>query len=141
MISATKIFLDTGPLVAIVNRRDHYHHWATDQLAELEVDALISNSAVITEAYHLLNKINNGAGGLINLLEQEFILIQDPYPEERHFIHEQLRNYRNIRTSFADICLIAMANKEKGSSIFTIDSDFNIYRDSNGKPFKLITPY
>lgn len=140
MISADKIFLDTGPLVAIVNRRDHYHHWATDQLAEMKIDALTSNSAVISEAYRLLNKVNNGAEGLLTLLEQEFIIIQDPYPGERHFIHEQLRNYKNIRTSFADICLIAMANNEKSSSIFTIDSDFNIYRDSNGKPFKLIAP-
>lgn len=141
MISADKVFLDTGPLVAIVNRRDQYHHWATDQLAEMNINALITNSAVITEAYHLLNKINNGTEALLNLLEQEFVVTQNPYPNEIDYIHEQLRNYKNIRTSFADICLIAMANKEKGSFIFTIDSDFNIYRDSKGQPFKLIAPY
>ncbi len=79
--------------------------------------------------------------GLLLLLEEELLSVENPYPNEKKYIHKTLRNYQNIRTSFTDTCLIAMANRASDSLIFTTDSDFNIYRDSRGKPFNLISPY
>jgi uncharacterized protein len=138
---ARNIYLDTGPLVAIINKRDQYHYWATDQIANIMDKDLTTNPAVLCEAFHLLKKTNKGMHGLLLLLEEELLKVENPYPKEKKYIHKTLRNYQNIRASFTDICLIAMANRASDSLIFTTDSDFSIYRDSRGKPFNLISPY
>jgi len=42
--------LDTGPLVALLNRRDRYHRWTAEQWAEVEPPVLTCE-AVLTEAW------------------------------------------------------------------------------------------
>src|SRR5436309_259074 len=44
------VVLDTGPLVALLNRRDRYHRWTTEQWAEVEPPVLTCE-AVLTEAW------------------------------------------------------------------------------------------
>ena len=61
-----QIILDTGPLVAILNRYDTYYHWATKQMANVQ-SPVLTCEAVISEAYFLLhrtqrqNRHKNGA--------------------------------------------------------------------------------
>jgi uncharacterized protein len=43
--------------------------------------------------------------------------------------------------SFADACLVRMAEATESSRIFTLDSDYSIYRISKGKLFSLISPF
>ncbi|WP_071783249.1 PIN domain-containing protein [Rubidibacter lacunae] len=45
--------LDTGPLVALLNRRDRHHQWATLQWAEIE-PPLLTCESVLSEALFLL---------------------------------------------------------------------------------------
>lgn len=49
---ASTLLLDTGPLLALVNRRDRYHAWARDLLAERR-GPLVTCEAVISEAWFL----------------------------------------------------------------------------------------
>jgi len=56
-------------------------------------------------------------------------------------VFDQLIKYNDQQTSLADISLLVLYNESKDTSIFTTDSDFLIYRDSNGKPLNLISPY
>jgi len=46
------IILDTGPLVAVLNRYDTYYHWATQQMANVQ-SPVLTCEAVISEAYLL----------------------------------------------------------------------------------------
>ena len=52
------VLLDTGPLVALLNRRDRYHEWAKLQWAKV-APPLLTCEAVLSEACFLLR----GAGG------------------------------------------------------------------------------
>ncbi|WP_322570418.1 hypothetical protein [Rhodohalobacter sp.] len=52
-----------------------------------------------------------------------------------------ISKYENIPMSFADSCLVVMAEEARKSSIFTLDKDFLIYRKSTGDPPELIYPY
>lgn len=51
-----------------------------------------------------------------------------------------MENYKNLPASFADSCLMYLSENGSDSHIFTLDTDFTIYRDKNGKPVKLILP-
>ena len=46
------ILLDTGPLIAILDRRDAHHNWAWDQFDAID-PPLLTCEAVLTEACFL----------------------------------------------------------------------------------------
>ena len=50
-----KILVDTGPLVALLNRRDQNHAWCARQLQAL-TDPLVTCDAVLSEAFFLLKR-------------------------------------------------------------------------------------
>lgn len=43
-----QILLDTGPLVALIERRDRYHSWVTTELATIQPPLLIKKEKNIT---------------------------------------------------------------------------------------------
>lgn len=48
-----EILLDTGPIVAFLNKRDQYHEWVIEQFAEL-LPPFYTCEAVLSEACYLL---------------------------------------------------------------------------------------
>lgn len=50
-----------------------------------------------------------------------------------------MRTYASVPMSFADACLVCMAELDS-SAIFTLDSDFSVYRKNRNEPLKLIIP-
>lgn len=47
--------------------------------------------------------------------------------------------YRNVPISFADACLVCMAELQE-SQLITLDSDFLIYRTHKDRPIHVISP-
>ena len=79
-----QVLLDTGPLVALIDRRDRYHPWATSEVATIQMP-LLTCEAIISETYFLLQRANYGQEALVGLLKQK--LIQVPF----HFDVEGMR--------------------------------------------------
>ncbi len=48
-----QVIVDTGVLVAILNKNDHYHAWAVQQFAKIE-PPLLTCEAVLSECSYLL---------------------------------------------------------------------------------------
>ena len=46
--------------------------------------------------------------------------------------------YSNVPMSLADGCLVRLSESNPQSSIFTLDSDFQIYRKNGNQPIALI---
>ncbi len=69
--------VDTGPLVALLNRNDHFHQWTLSILESIK-SPLMTCEPVITEACYLLNKGSPGLGmtQIMSLIDREFITIQ-----------------------------------------------------------------
>jgi predicted nucleic acid-binding protein len=53
------VLLDTGPLVACLDRREQWHEWATSRMTQVRLP-LLTCEAVMTEACYLLR--NEPAG-------------------------------------------------------------------------------
>ena len=137
---AKTVYIDAGPIVAILSKRDEHHVWASERVSEIRGN-LITTSIVIAEAFHILKKLPNGISGLFRTIEEGFINIEEAYPKNRQFIHEGVLKYNDIQASIGDMSLLSIIDDPNRSVILTLDYDFHIYRDKRGNPLNLISPY
>ncbi|MBA7597288.1 hypothetical protein ES703_04290 [subsurface metagenome] len=133
------IILDTGPLVAFLNKRDKYHEWSKEILDTIE-PPLITCESVISEACFLVKNLQNGQEQIIDLLFNDLIIIAFSLREEKVEIKNIIKKYSNIPISLADACLIRMSEKYPDSKVLTLDSDFKIYRKNNRQIIPCILP-
>ena len=133
-----RVIVDTGPIVALLNRRDTFHAWSIDQAAILE-PPFITCEAVLAEAHFLLSGIHQGSAQLNQLIGSGKLALTSIVEEHLDRIGDLMSIYYNVPISFADACLVCMAEKLEGA-IFTLDSDFKIYRKNRKDLIKLIIP-
>lgn len=134
-----QVLLDTGPLVALVNRRDRFHSWVKTEWAQIE-PPLLTCEAVITEASFLLRSVYGGQKAVMSLIERGIIQIPFRLEEEVDRVGELLNRYQSVPMSLADACMVRMAEQYASSSVLTIDSDFNIYRQERNQLIPVIMP-
>jgi predicted nucleic acid-binding protein len=132
--------LDTGPLVAVLDRRDHYHLWATAQVAHLTTP-LLTCEAVLTEACYLVRKLPNGPASLMDFVNQRLLLIRFRLEDEAVAIARLLAKYADVPMSLADACLVRMAEQHSQSVVFTLDSDFKRYRKHGRQVIPTLMPH
>ncbi len=134
-----QVLLDTGPLVASLDRRDYFHSWVTTELTTIE-PPLLTCEAVISEACFLLRNVYPGQEAVISLINARIIQIPFRLDEEASYISELLTRYQSVPMSLADAYLVRMAEQYIGSNLLTLDSDFRIYRKSRSQIIPVIMP-
>ena len=133
------VLLDTGPLVALFNRRDKFHEWVTTQWANIE-PPLLTCEAVISEACFLLRNVYGGQEAVINLVKNGVIDIPFKLDEEAVIIGELIKTYQSVPMSLADACLVRMSEQYIDSFLLTFDSDFVVYRRHKNQIIPVIMP-
>jgi predicted nucleic acid-binding protein len=126
-----RILLDTGPLVAFLNRGDRFHGWALREMNEVE-PPLWTCEAVLSEACFLLRHDPAGPAAVLALVRDGLLQVGLDLQTEIASLCRLLLRYRERRVSLADACLIRMAELHAGSIVLTLDGDFRIYR-MNGR--------
>lgn len=134
-----QVIVDTSILVALIDRRDQYHDWTREQLSSIS-PPLLTCEAVISEAWFLLGRVGNGREALLLLLEQDQVSVEFDLNAEQVAVLALMRRYQSVPASVADAELVRMAELYPQSSVFTLDSDFQIYRKNRNTPIPLITP-
>jgi uncharacterized protein len=134
-----QIIVDTGVLVASIDRRDRYHTWVTEQLKQI-MPPLLTCEAVISETWFLLQRVKNGRETLLQLLDRKQVLVQFDLDAELGAVVALLSRYQSVPVSLADAELVRMAELYPKSMVFTLDSDFQIYRKNRDRPIPLLTP-
>lgn len=134
-----RVIIDSGPLVAFLNKSDYYHNWAVGQFSQLNPPFYTCES-VISEVCFLLRKTEKGVQNVFKLLERELIRIPFNLESEMNMIIGMMNKYSNIPMSLADACLVRMSDQISDSIICTLDSDFRIYRKEKRKVIPLIMP-
>jgi len=135
-----QVILDTGAIVALINRRDRHHQWVTQEVMTIQ-PPLITCEAVISEAIFLLRRVSNGIEPLKELLDSKHIQIRFHLDTEVQRVTDLLIRYGSVPMDFADACLMRMAELFPSSAILTIDSDFQIYRKHTNQMIETIAPW
>jgi uncharacterized protein len=125
--------VDTGPLVALIDRRDA-HHAAAKRWFKTAKGPMVTNIAVLTEVLHLLGSVENQVKAL-DLAANAFE-IDAATPTDLNRITAIMRKYRDRPADFADASLVALAERLKTDLIASADRDFAIYRTASNKPLR-----
>jgi predicted nucleic acid-binding protein len=131
--------VDTGPLVAFLNRGERHHRWAEKQIQGLDVP-LLTCEPVFTEAMFLFARHPAAQEALLELLRIGALSL--PFRVEEHIaeLRELVSKYRSTPISLADACLVRMAELYDGHPVLTLDSDFFIYRKHGRTALRLRHP-
>jgi hypothetical protein len=132
------VLVDTGPLVAVLDRSDPDHASCVDTLQSIE-ERLVTVWPVITEAMYLLRTFQTAQDALLELLESNVVEVFTLGSGDISRIRELIRKYRDLPMDFADAALVRVAEREKISRVFTLDRrDFQIYRPSRLGRFAIL---
>lgn len=132
------LLLDTGPVVAYLDRSDDAHDFVTSRLDRLRCD-LVTTGAVITKAMFLLQNTPGGPENVAAFLVRSGAAIFDSFSMPA--LNESARlmaKYADIPMDFADATLVLAAQHFDSGEILTLDErGFRLYRFSRRKRFSL----
>ena len=131
--------LDTGPLVSLLGSGLKHDSWACEQW-KLFRPPFLTCEPVLTEAAFLLKREGSEADPLFALLERGVIRIALDIQEEQADLRALMHRYRNRPMSLADACLVRLSEVETTGEVFTLDSDFRIYRRHGNKIIPVLMP-
>jgi predicted nucleic acid-binding protein len=131
--------VDTGPLVAFLDRAERHHHWVAERIERLDAPLLVCEP-VLAETMHLLARFSKAQDALFGLLEDDALMIAFRMEEHVSDLHKLHRKYRDRPMSLADACIVRMAEIFDRHAVLTLDSDFLVYRKHSQVPLALIHP-
>lgn len=131
------VLLDTGVIVALLDRGERLHEACAEAVRELE-GPLITCEAVIAESCYLLQNLAGAAEAVIENVEAGIFQIPFQLSREAARVKQVLRKYRDRQIDLADACLIRLADEFGSGEILTLDRDFAIYRWGKNKAFRML---
>lgn len=132
--------VDTGPLVALLVGDDRQHEWAVEQSKHAPATVLTCD-AVISEALFLLKRDGHDEDTLFALVEAGFLRSSFDSHAQHSPVRELMRRYRSRPMSFADACLVRMAELNPSAVVWTLDRDFSFYRRFGRQTLSLVSPW
>jgi predicted nucleic acid-binding protein len=136
---AKTVVIDSGAIVAALRRRDQHHAWARAHF-EAETEPFVTCEAVISESFFLLERARGGKEALSSLLERAIVRVDFSFSDQLAETLRLLRRYDDTPISFADACVVRMAEQIQGAVVFTTDSDFRTYRKNGRQIIPVIMP-
>jgi len=132
--------LDTGPLVALLDRSEPDHNLVRGCMTRLRGHRLISTGAVITEAFYFLSDVQNGPDSLASFLDASATEVRDAFtPEGLAAAVCLMTKYADTPMDFPDATLVWIAEQTGTDSVLTLDRrGFSSFRLGKSRRFKLL---
>ena len=132
------MLLDTGPVVALLNRDDR-DHARCKRWFESFAGVLISTEAVLTEATHLLGCEPAAQQGAVAFFERRAaVLVPMTLPSLRR-CRELMVRYADVPMDLADATLVTLAEELDIREVATLDCrGFGVYRQSPRRGFLVV---
>jgi uncharacterized protein len=133
----TPVLLDTGVIVALLDRSERTHARCVEAIESL-VAPLVTCEAVIAEACYLLRGVHGAADAVLDNVEAGVFEIPFRLMGASRSIRLLMKKYARVPMDFADACLVHLADELDTGRILTLDSDFRTYRWRKGRAFELL---
>ncbi len=132
------IAIDTGPIVALFDKNDDKHSLCLNIFKNIQ-EPLITTWPVLTEVFYLLSFSSRVQNDLWEFIERGVVSIYAIDRDLMKTCRRLMKKYHDLPMDLADATLIAVAEAENISTIFTLDhKDFRIYKKEQGKHFRLL---
>jgi len=133
--------VDTGPLVAYLDRTDAMHARVAACL-DAFAGQLCTTSAVITEVMYFLSDLPGGPLAFAELVQaSDMRIAESTQPPQIRTAAELMHKYADTPMDFADATLVLLAEELGVMDVLTLDRrGFSTYRTAKGKPFRLVLP-
>lgn len=131
--------VDAGPLVALIDRGEPDHDACREALEALHAP-MVTTWPALTEAMYLVGT----AGGwpaqdaLWKLLDRGDLQVVDLDEATRGRTRGLMDQYSDAPMDLADASLVALAEVLDTCRIFTLDSDFAVYRWKGRRRFEIV---
>src|SRR5258708_15455432 len=135
--SVKPVLLDTGVIVALLDRSEKFHQACAEAVRELAAP-LITCEAVIAESCYLLRNLVGAPEAVIENVAAGIFQIPFQLSGEAAGVKQIFRKDRDPKIGLADACLIRLADEFETPDILTLDNDFAIYRWNKNKPFRIL---
>ncbi|OGA52196.1 MAG: hypothetical protein A3G25_11170 [Betaproteobacteria bacterium RIFCSPLOWO2_12_FULL_63_13] len=135
-----RALVDTGAVVALVNRSDRFHAAAVEWFARFR-GQLLTTEAVITEtAYVLAASPPHQRAALLWFERARAADLLKVEPVENYEVLSRIiTRHSNLPCDYADASLIALAERSGVTAIATVDQrDFSVYRLRGRKRFRIL---
>ena len=131
-----QVLVDSGPLLALFNGADHWHARVVAWLQAHPALALVSTWPVLTEVCELLARRVHNQAALDFLLWVERGAVQLDVPQDGSLAQMRriAQRFASLPLDLADASIAEAAERLGIRRIVSIDADFDVYRDTRGKP-------
>lgn len=129
------VLVDSGPLLALMNRRDAWHVRTRDWLAANRQAQLVSSWPVLTEVTALLSRRIASAAAIdfLRWVQRGGIAIDTPQPMSLAEVLAISERFADLPFDLADASIAEAAARLKIRHLLSVDTDFEVYRDRSGR--------
>jgi predicted nucleic acid-binding protein len=130
--------IDTGAILAVLDRDDRWHRRCVDALASLRLP-LATSGAVLTELFHLLGDDSRTIAAAWAFLRSGAVTVLGIDDGDLPELEALMKRYADRPMDFADATLVHLARRERLNVVFTIDhDDFETYRIDGRRRFRIM---
>ena len=131
--------LDSGPLIAYLDRNDSAHHEVVSRLDGFK-GHLVTTSAVIHEAMFMVAMDQSGPRLLSDFLCESDIPVYDlSHPLELREASKLMEDYHEVPMDYADATLVLLADGLSLRDILTLNRQgFSVFRTKRRRPLRLV---
>jgi uncharacterized protein len=136
--SVANALIDTGAILALLDRTDRWHTVCVDAFRQLRLP-LLTSEAVLTEVFHLVGDSRHEMEAAWKFVRSGALTLGIIEPTELTDLHSLMSRYWDRPMNFADATLVYLARRESLSVILTVDqADFATYRIEGKRQFRVL---
>ena len=132
--------VDTGPLVALLDRSEPDHGEVQNFISRLRGSRLVTTGAVLTEAFYFLSDVRNGPDSLVSFVIASGMEVRDTFGSDALTAALRLMSkYADVPMDFPDATLVWIAEQTGTDRVLTLDRrGFSSFRFGRNRGFKLL---
>ncbi|HEY6765830.1 MAG TPA: hypothetical protein VI386_13750 [Candidatus Sulfotelmatobacter sp.] len=130
--------IDTGAMIAILDASASQHQDCLESLATLKMP-LLTTEAVLAELFHLIRAHHLRRDRAWQFVRSGALTVAPISDDDLPEIDALMAQYADLPMDFADATLVHLADRERLTTILTIDhEDFSTYRLPRRKKFTIL---